>query len=68
MNRWMLGVVGLLVLGGLAIWALNGPSMVERIAAADSCSELGALYDELRAEVGDVLDTNFQRRAVALGC
>lgn len=68
MNRPMLAVVAVLVIVGFAVFALSGPSMIDRIEAAESCEDLGRLSIELRQEVGDALNRELQRKAIALGC
>jgi hypothetical protein len=68
MNRWALGLVATLVLVGFAIFLTNGPSMIERIEATESCAELGALFTEVKADAGQSLNRELQRQAIALGC
>jgi hypothetical protein len=68
MNRWMLAIVGLLVVAGFAIFLTNGPSMIDRIRATESCAELGALFVEVKEDAGQSLNRELQRQAIALGC
>jgi hypothetical protein len=68
MNRIMLGVVGFLVVAGFAVFFLNGPSLIERIEATQSCAELGALFTEVKEDAGQSLNRELQRQAIALGC
>ena len=65
----MLIVIGLIVVVGIAIFLTSGPSAIDRIQSARSCSELLEVFGEMSDEgIADAVDTEFDRRARQLGC
>lgn len=68
MNRGLLIVVGFLVLVGVVIAITSGPSLTDRIAQADSCSEILAVLPDVRDAGSESVNGTYQDRVRELDC